>query len=142
MIARIITALAALLVIGVAAPAPASPLRPVARDTVAFQVAVRQTGGLAGVDRTVTVSRWTPHVDAPRVLDLAGGREFRALAPTYSRPDLCCDRFDYEVTVARLDGTSQTVTVLGEAPTPAVLREVITETLRIGTPVARRGTLR
>ncbi|GIG60160.1 hypothetical protein Lfu02_45320 [Longispora fulva] len=142
MIARIVTAVAALLLIGVAAPAPASPLRPVARETVAFQVAVRQTGGFGGVDRTVTVSRWTPHLDAPRVLDLAGGREFQALAPSYSSPDLCCDRFNYEVTVAHLDGTSQTVTVFAEAPAPAVLREVISETLRIGTPAARRGALR
>ncbi|MEV6523916.1 protealysin inhibitor emfourin [Longispora sp. NPDC051575] len=142
MIARIVTFLTALLVVGAATPAPAAPGLPRFRATGAYQVAVRQTGGFAGVDRTVTLSRWTAHVDAPRVLELAGGPGFRALAPTYSRPDLCCDRFNYEVTVSYLDGAAKTVTLLAEAPAPKVLRDVIDETLRIGTPTARRVAMR
>jgi hypothetical protein len=58
-------------------------------------VTVRQTGGLAGIDETMTVTGATP--GARRVLALATGLPEESADAAAKVP--CCDRITYEVTV-------------------------------------------
>jgi hypothetical protein len=65
-------------------------------------VTVRQSGGIAGIDQTWRVSADTPGV--ARVLAAAGDEALRAAATGTPATDLCCDLFQYDITIRYSDG--------------------------------------
>ncbi|WP_018349396.1 hypothetical protein [Longispora albida] len=130
-IARALVTLVAAALLGLTGTAAASPA-PAAPPAPASQATLHQTGGFAGVDRTIVVLPWI-HPEAPGVLNRAASPGFRALAPAYQPLNPCCDLFTYEVTVTYADGTAKTVTVTdGAQDVPPLLTDVIESMLRIG----------
>ena len=81
-------------------------------SATATKVVVHQTGGIAGLDRTWTISAGGPPppgmsaADVRRVLDIASSTEFQSM-PTTRAKDICCDHFSYSVSVIYSDGSSR-----------------------------------
>ncbi len=81
----------------------------------ATSVIVRQTGGLAGVERTLTIVEdaapppGMSRSDVDRALRIAASPAFRSF-PVTRRRALCCDHFTYSVSVIYSDGSSRTLT--------------------------------
>jgi hypothetical protein len=81
-------------------------------SATATKVVVHQTGGIAGLDRTWTISAggapppgMSP-ADVHRVLTIASSAEFQSM-PTTRAKDICCDHFSYSVSVVYSDGSSR-----------------------------------
>ncbi|GIG62994.1 hypothetical protein Lfu02_73660 [Longispora fulva] len=126
-IAHRITALTALLLVGVTAtavaagPASASSSRP--SNHRAYRISVVQTGGIAGVNETYSVDRSTPN-SAP-ILARASSPEYLALNASYAPANPCCDRFTYQVTVNYTGNPSKTVTMTEGSNCPDIMYEII-----------------
>ena len=78
----------------------------------ATKVVVHQTGGIAGLDRTWTISAdgdpppGMNGADVRRVLKIASSPEFRSMPLTRAK-NICCDHFSYSVSVVYSDGSSR-----------------------------------
>lgn len=123
---------ATVLAAGTASAGTASADAATAAKTADF-IQLRRTGGIIGVDETYQVTPSNPSPETPHLLALAGSDEFLALDPVYGPKNPCCDFFIYRLSVHYTDGTTKSVFASDAVDLPAVLNEVISLTVQIGT---------
>ncbi|HLL65456.1 MAG TPA: protealysin inhibitor emfourin [Micromonosporaceae bacterium] len=127
--------LAAAALVTPAASAAPTPGASTSAAPAAQRIELTRSGGIAGEFTRFVIDASNTDRDAVRALRLAGSSQFRALAPSYRPADLCCDHFQYDLTVSYADGTTKIVQTWSNAEAPKVLRRVIGLTEQAGTRV-------